>query len=93
MWTFDYLYVTLSNMNQSDDDILFTDSRNLDDNKSASETEATTELRGSYLNEMLEGQGVSIIDKESDTEKIEPLEQLSRELMDEAGIEIIESEE
>lgn len=74
------------------DYILVTGSRNLDDGTSDSDTNIPEEKESDSLS-ALEQQGVSIIETTERTAKGEPRDQLYRELMNEGGIEIIETEE
>ena len=79
-------------MSASDDFILVTGSRNLDDGTSSSDTQIPPEEEGASQ-KALEGQGVSILNTTFETPSkpinVEPRDQFSQELFDEGGIEII----
>ncbi|MEK7148467.1 MAG: hypothetical protein AAB770_00975 [Patescibacteria group bacterium] len=93
-------------MAKLDNYILVTGSRNLNDDASGSDEKAIEDDSASLL--VLEGQGISILEdgnspredrspKEHDnvgsSANLEPRDQISRELMDQGGIEIISSDE
>lgn len=74
------------------DYIVVTGSRNLDDGTSDSDGQIHEEGEDASLR-ALEGQGISIIEREENPGTSEPRDQFSQELLDEGGIEIIEAEE
>ena len=89
----------------SSDYIVVTSSRNLDDGSSDNDPKIHEESDAESLS-ALAGQGISILDEEKSLPlhapaknppasnlNIEPRDQVSRELMDEAGIEIIQNGE
>lgn len=82
-------------MSKSDDYIIITGSRNLDEGSSNSDATVHEEREDASLR-ALEGQGISILDKEArqatNTDD-KPRDQFSRELMDEGGIEIVSANE
>ena len=78
-------------MTQSDY-ILVTGSRNLNDGSSDSDAKVHEEDEGASLN-ALEEQGISILNDTNRPSIDEPRDQLSRELMNEGGIEIIQGDE
>ena len=84
-------------MSKSDDYIIITGSRNLDEGSSDSDAVVHEEKDDASLR-ALEGQGISIIGNEHNephetSNEPEPLDQFSRELMDEGGIEIVSADE
>lgn len=80
-------------MNQLDIDknIAVTESRNLDDD--STDTSAQKDGDTTTLHELLEDQGVSILEEKKGVERIEPQDEISRELMDQGGIEIIHADD
>lgn len=74
-----------------DDYILVTGSHNLNDDSGDSDTRAPEDDETSL--HVLERQGISILDEKELPIRTEPRDQLSRELMDQGGIEIISSDE
>lgn len=82
-------------MSQSDDYIIITESHDLDKGPIHSDVEVHEEKEDASLR-ALEGQGISIITGKDSNIKdtdAEPLDQFSRELMDEGGIEIVTGDE
>lgn len=84
-------------MGKSDDYIIITGSRNLDEGSSNSDAVVHEEGEDASLR-ALEGQGISIIGAEHNephetSNEPEHLDQFSRELMDEGGIEIVSGDE
>ena len=82
-------------MGKSDDYIIITGSRNLDEGSSNSDAVVHEEGEDASLR-ALEGQGISILGEEtrqSTNTETEPRDQFSRELMDEGGIEIVTGDE
>ena len=89
-------------MSSPNDYILITGSLNLDDGSNASNEKVLEEDEEASL-QALKGQGISILDDDKslspsrDTENFqataEPRDQLSRELLDQGGVEIIQGEE
>ena len=89
-------------MSSSNDYILVTDSRNLDDESSSFDSKTKEEDEASSLY-ALEGNGVLILSDDKDPQSantnndpsasVEPLDRLAQELMDEGDIEIIQEDE
>jgi hypothetical protein len=79
-------------MSSSNDYILVTGSRNLDDGSSDSDGKIQEEDEKASTS-ALEKQGVSILGDMSRPVSDEPRDQISKELFDESGIEIIDSDE
>ena len=74
------------------DYIVITGSRNLNDGSSSADKEPVDEPEDASLR-ALEGQGISILEITERPGTTEPRDQFSRELLDEAGIEILHDEE
>lgn len=72
--------------------IMFIGSRNLSDD-SDNNDDTKKEIDVASLQELLNKQGVSILKEKKSPENIKPHDEVSRELMDEGGIEIIRSYE
>ncbi|MFZ2303728.1 MAG: hypothetical protein WAV98_02990 [Minisyncoccia bacterium] len=84
-------------MSSSDDYIIITESHNLDKGPIRSDMKIHEEKDDASLR-ALEGQGISIIDDDHNephktSNEPEPLDQFSRELMNEGGIEIVTGDE
>ena len=80
-------------MSKSDDYIIITESHDLDKGPILSDTEVHEETADASLR-ALEKQGISVLGGgEERPIKDEPLDQFSRELMDEGGIEIVSADE
>lgn len=77
-------------MNAPDNEIVFTGSRNLDDDSGNNEMK---EEDRALLRELLEDQGIVILEEKRSPEKTNPHDEVSRELMDQGGIEILHIEE
>lgn len=78
-------------MASPNDYILVTGSRNLNDDVGDSNAKAPEDDATSL--HVLEGQGISILNEKESLASEEPRDQLSRELMDQGGIEIVSSDE
>lgn len=79
-------------MNSSDKYILITESHDLDAGPVHSGEEIHEEGEDASLR-ALESQGISILDEKEHGTNEEPLEQFSRELLSEGGIEIVSGDE
>lgn len=80
-------------MSQSDDYIIITESHDLDKGPIRSDVEIHEEADDASLR-ALEGQGISVLGVEKEHQvRNESLDQFSRELMDEGGIEIVSGDE
>ena len=79
-------------MSSSDDYIIITESHDLDDGPIRSSAKIHEETDSASLR-ALEKEGISILNEEEPSAREEPRDQLSRELMDEGGIEIVSRED
>lgn len=79
-------------MSSSDDYIVITESHDLNDD--SNDSDVKTQMEGDDVSRRtLEDQGISIIGEDGGPEKIGDIDQFSRELMDEGGIEIVSGDE
>jgi len=79
-------------MSSSDDYIVITESHDLNDD--SNDLDVKTQMEGDDVSRRtLEDQGISIIGEDDGPEKIGDIDQFSRELMDEGGIEIVSGDE
>lgn len=79
-------------MSSSDDYIIITESHDLNDD--SNDLDMKTQMEGNDVSRRtLENQGISIIGEDDGLEKIGDIDQFSRELMDEGGIEIVSGDE
>lgn len=79
-------------MSSSDDYIVITESHDLNDD--SNDLDVKTQMEGDDVSRRtLENQGISIIGEDDGPVKIGDIDQFSRELMDEGGIEIVSVDE
>ncbi|HBH71812.1 MAG: hypothetical protein UU88_C0008G0009 [Parcubacteria group bacterium GW2011_GWC1_42_11] len=79
-------------MSSSDDYIVITESHDMNDD--SSDSDIKTPVEGEEVSRRtLEDQGISILGEDGGPEKVGDIDQFSRELMDEGGIEIVSGDE